>query len=80
MATARWHLTFPEELVQQPIVYRLVSDHGLVVNVRRADVDVEVGWMLLECSGDEDALARGRAYLERRGVVVTDPTGDIVAG
>ncbi len=80
MATRRWHLTFPEHLVQQPIVYRLVSDYGLVVNVRRADVDVEEGWMLLECRGDEDALARGRAYLEQRGVTVTDPTGDIMAG
>lgn len=80
MATKRLHLTFPEQLVQEPVVYRLVRDYDLVINIRRADVDEQVGWMILELSGDDAALAAGRAYLEDRGVIVSDPSGDIVAG
>lgn len=80
MPTMRLHLTFPERLVQEPVVYRLVRDHDLVINIRRADVDEEVGWMVLELSGDEAQLAAGRAYLEDLGIVVSDPGGDIVAG
>lgn len=80
MATKRLHLTFPEQLVQEPVVYRLVRDYDLVINIRRADVDEEVGWMVLELSGEEAQLAAGRTYLEELGVVVSDPGGDIVAG
>jgi len=36
-------LTFPSELVQQPIIYRLVSDFGIVPNIRRADVRADHG-------------------------------------
>ncbi len=80
MATERWHLTFPGDLVGEPIVSRLVSDHGLVINLRRADIDLEVGWIILEVSGDGDGLAAGRAYLEEAGVIVVDPGGDVLLG
>lgn len=80
MATQRWHLTFPEELVQQPIVTRLVRDHDLTVNIRRADVDVQVGWMVVEVSGDSDRLIDAKAWLEEIGVTITDPRGDVIAG
>ena len=80
MPARRWHLTFPEDKVQQPVVYRLVADHGLVINIRRADVDAEVGWMILEVEGAEAALRAGRAYLVESGVTVTDPSGDVLEG
>ena len=80
MTTQRWHLTFPEHLVQEPIVYRLVRDYDLVVNLRRADIDVEVGWIVLEVSGDHDSLAAGRAFLEEAGVEVSDAGGDVLLG
>lgn len=80
MATRRWHLTFPEDQVQQPLVYRLVADHGLVINIRRADVDSEVGWMVLEVDGSESALNAGRAYLVEAGVTVVDAGGDVLLG
>ena len=80
VATRRWHLTFPEEQVQQPLVYRLVADHGLVINIRRADVDAKVGWMILEVQGSQEALDAGRAYLSEAGVTVTDPSGDVLQG
>ena len=80
MASRRWHLTFPEDKVQQPLVYRLVADHGLVINIRRADVDAHVGWMILEVEGPEAALDAGRDYLLAAGVSVTDPTGDVLLG
>jgi hypothetical protein len=43
-----------------------------VVNVRRANVDVESGvaWFLLELLGPEDELARAEAWLVAHGVTV----------
>jgi ABC-type methionine transport system ATPase subunit len=80
MTSKRLHLTFPEDLVQQPIVSRLVRDHGVEVNIRRADVDEKVGWMILEMTGDASALSEARNWLQSQGVVVSDPGGDVVAG
>lgn len=80
MARQRWHLTFPAHLVQEPVVYRLVRDHELVVNLRRADIDVEVGWIVLEVSGERDRLTAARAFLEGTGVSVADAGGDVLLG
>ena len=34
----RVRLTFPPSLIQEPIIYRLVKDFDIVINIRRADV------------------------------------------
>ena len=48
MARLRVRLTYPTELIQQPIVYHLVKDFGIVPNIRRADVRADHGWIVLE--------------------------------
>jgi len=35
MARTRVRLTFPSALIQEPIVYRLVKDFDIVINIRR---------------------------------------------
>jgi ABC-type methionine transport system ATPase subunit len=74
----RLRLTFPSNLVQEPIVYRLVKDFDIVINIRRADVKADHGWMALELDGDADALARGVRWLKERGVQVDPIEHDVV--
>ena len=66
------HCTLPPELVHQPILHDLVRATTAVVNVRRANVDVESGvaWFLLELTGDPAELDRAEAWLTRRGITV----------
>jgi NIL domain len=66
------HCTLPPELVHRPILHDLVRTTSAVVNIRRANVDVESGvaWFLLELSGPEDELARAEAWLAGHGVTV----------
>ena len=66
------HCTLPPELVHRPVLHDLVRATTAVVNVRRANVDVESGvaWFLLELSGPEDELARAEAWLADHGVTV----------
>ncbi|HTE68581.1 MAG TPA: NIL domain-containing protein [Actinomycetes bacterium] len=66
------HCTLPPELVHQPILHGLVRATSAVVNIRRANVDVESGvaWFLLELSGPRDQLDRAEAWLTRQGVTV----------
>ena len=66
------HCTLPPDLVHQPILHDLVRATTAVVNVRRANVDVEAGvaWFLLELSGPADQLEEAEAWLTGHGVTV----------
>ena len=70
------HCTLPPELVHKPILHDLVRATTAVVNVRRANVDVESGvaWFLLELSGPEAQLDQAEAWLTEQGVTV-EPIG-----
>jgi L-aspartate semialdehyde sulfurtransferase ferredoxin len=78
MARMRVRLTFPTALIQEPIVYRLVKDFDLVINIRRADVTADHGWVALELEGDEGALQRGIKWLKDRGVQVDPIERDVI--
>ena len=78
MARMRVRLTFPSALIQEPIVYRLVKDYDIVINIRRADVKADHGWMALELEGDEKALERGVKWLKDKGVQVDPIERDVV--
>jgi hypothetical protein len=66
------HCTLPPDLVHRPILHNLVRATSAVVNVRRANVDVEAGvaWFLLELTGTSDQLDQAEAWLTGHGVTV----------
>lgn len=78
MARMRVRLTFPSELVQQPVIYRLVKDFDIVTNIRRADVKADHGWMVLEMEAEEERLEQGVAWLKKQGVTVDPIERDVV--
>jgi hypothetical protein len=78
MARLRLRLTFPADLIQEPILYRLVKDFDIVINIRRADVKADYGWVALEMEASEDTLDRGVAWLKQRGVQVDPIERDVV--
>lgn len=78
MARMRLRLTFPPSLIQEPILYRLVKDFDIVINVRRADVKADYGWVVLEMEADEPVLQRGVAWLKQRGVQVDPIERDVI--
>lgn len=69
MASEKLVLTFPPRLVQEPITYHLVKDHGLMVNILRASISPdEAGHMVVELGGTRSQLENGRKYMEDAGV------------
>jgi hypothetical protein len=78
MARTRVRLTFPSSLIQEPILYRLVKDFDIVINIRRADVKADYGWVTLELEADEATLQRGIAWLKGRGVQVDPIERDVI--
>ena len=80
MPRQRLHLTFPERLVQEPVIYTLGKQFDIITNIRRANVEEKIGWVILEVEGTEEALAAGVFYLEDQGVQVDRIDGDVVEG
>ncbi len=76
----RLHVSFPEELVDRPLVYEIVKGFDVVPNIRRADVEADSAWVILELAGSRDQLAGAIRYLEDLGCVVNTMEGDVVEG
>jgi hypothetical protein len=76
----RLFVSFPEDLVNQPMIYEIVKRFDVVPNIRRANVEAHSGWVILELSGRPDARDAAIAYLEGLGCIVDRMEGDVVAG
>lgn len=76
----RLFVSFPEDLVDRPMIYEIVKRFDVVPNIRRANVEAHSGWVILELAGDPDRCDGAIAYLEEVGCTVSRMEGDVVAG
>lgn len=72
----RFHLSFPGNLGEQPVIHTLGTRFGLVTTIRRASLEEGSGWVILEISGPEERLAEALAWLADQGVEVERLPGD----
>ncbi len=70
MSTGRFHLTFPEHLINEPVIHRLGTEFGLVTNIRRANIEERQAWVILEMEGSDRAIADAVSWLAGQGVQV----------
>ena len=77
MTNVRVRLTFPEHLIKQPVIARMVREFDVMPNIRRASVQETVGWIICELGGDDVAVERAIEWLHDLGVQV-DRLGDVV--
>jgi ABC-type methionine transport system ATPase subunit len=69
----RVQLDYPLEHVKEPIIYHLVTDYHLIPNIRRANIDVHAGGMMvLQIEGTREDLEAGLEFLRRLGITVTE--------
>jgi ABC-type methionine transport system ATPase subunit len=80
MASAKVRLTFPENLIKEPLIYTLGRDFNLITNIRQANVDEHVGWVSLELEGDQQEIQNGLEWISTKGVRVDLASGDVIDG
>jgi L-aspartate semialdehyde sulfurtransferase ferredoxin len=66
----RFHLTFPQHLIDEPLIYDLGRRFDVVTNVRRANVEESAAWVIVELTGRDEDIARAVAWLAERGVEI----------
>lgn len=67
---SRFHLTFPENLIQRPVIYEVGRRFEVVTNIRRANVEERFGWVILELEGDDEAIEQAVSWLVEQGIQV----------
>jgi len=70
MATRRVKLTFPQDLIKEPVIFTMAKKFDVMPNIRRARVTEGIGEVVLELEGAENKLDESIAYLKERGVKV----------
>ena len=79
MTNVRVKLTFPEHLVKQPIIARMVREFNVLPNIRRASVEETMGWIICELGGQAESVEKAITWLRDLGVQV-DLLADVVEG
>jgi len=65
------YLKFPPDIVDKPIVYKLVKDYDLVFNILKATITPgKEGIMIMELEGTPEKVKNGLEYLKKMGVEV----------
>jgi ABC-type methionine transport system ATPase subunit len=73
----RVKLTFPEHLIREPVVGRMVKEFNVMPNIRRASVEEHVGWIICELDGEAAEVEAAVAWLVEVGIQV-DRLNDVV--
>jgi L-aspartate semialdehyde sulfurtransferase ferredoxin len=63
-------LTYPRELLKQPILNRLIREFDLLTNIMQADVSAQAGCLILEIRGQEAVVGEALEWLATRGLNV----------
>lgn len=79
MVSKRIVLTFPHNLVDKPVVYKLVKDYNLTFNILQARVTPqEEGLLVLELSGKKEDYDKGVKYLMGLSVKIQPLSKDVI--
>lgn len=71
MYTRIYFFRFPKATSDKPIIYRLIKEHDVEVNILRADIlPQREGIMILELKGTQGNVKKALAYLQEIGVVI----------
>ncbi len=71
-------LVFPQELIKEPVTFKMAKKYDIIPNIRRAKVTETTGELVLELEGEEKNIEKGIKYLIKLGVDVEPIEGDIV--
>ena len=78
MAKKAFHLVFPQNLIQEPVMFLVARDNRLTLNIRRAKITPTAGEATIELDGKPEDLDRAEQALKQKGVQVKNVLGDMI--
>ena len=80
MAIQKVRFTFLDRLIKEPVIYQVGRDFEVVTDIRRADIQEGIGWVILELAGEQSAIDAALDWVRSTGVRVDPAVGDVVEG
>ncbi|RUM28686.1 MAG: FeS-binding protein [Aquifex sp.] len=77
MNMIRLQLIYPEEKVKEPVLCMVCKNFDVVVNIRKAQVSQDTGFILVEIDGESDEIEKAIKFIEEQGVEVQPIEGQI---
>lgn len=70
MVERRVRLTYPQHLLDQPLIYGLIRQFDVLTNIAEASVTAEKGLLIVAVRGEPEKVQQGLAWLAEQGVQV----------
>jgi len=61
-------LNYPPTVIGRPVVANLITSFGLEVNILRAQLSREEGWLIVEIGGDPAKISAATEWLKGEGI------------
>ncbi|MBI5560104.1 MAG: FeS-binding protein [Deltaproteobacteria bacterium] len=74
----RIYLTYPRELVKEPLIYRAGKLFNVTTNIRQASVSDTLGLVALELEGEPEEIEKAMNFFIKEGVKVEPIELDVV--
>ncbi len=73
MSVRKFFCTFPQALIQEPIIsHTLNSEFGVIPNIRAASITDQIAMVAVEIEGEPDMIDKAVDYMRERGVAVEE--------
>ena len=77
MTGMKLKLIYPEEKIKEPILSKLCKTFDVDINIRKANVQENIGWLELEMTGKESEIENAIQWLQEQGVEVSPLEGQV---
>jgi len=73
MSARKFFCTFPQALIQEPIISHTIhAEYGVIPNIRAASITDMMAMVAVEIEGESEAIDRAVEYMRGRGVKVEE--------
>ncbi|NPA52053.1 MAG: FeS-binding protein [Aquificae bacterium] len=77
MNSMKLKLIYPEEKIKEPILSKLCKTFDVDINIRKANVQENIGWLELELIGTEEEIEKAMDWLIKQGIEVSPLEGQV---
>ncbi|HBO84602.1 MAG: FeS-binding protein [Deltaproteobacteria bacterium GWC2_42_11] len=74
----RFYLTYPKELIKEPLIYQVGKLYNVITNIRQATVSDNIGLVAIELDGESGDIEKALNYFAEKGVKVEPIELDVV--
>ncbi len=72
MTARTLRLIYPPSLLRKPVINQLIHNFGISVNIQRAQITLDEGWLEIEVSGEADEIETASKWLTAEGIEVQE--------